>query len=700
MDEDNNPRITFVDSDDSEHTALSSRARRFSPAFKLFGMGGATARRWPWASDSQELFLSCSTATRRHDYRCSGYTSRLNNEGKQDLGFCTPGDISRPLTRAELELGLPIKDDPITINKDRRWEAIAELFEGGADVEGDDNVLHATLEPQAALVHRMGRAERERKAFAASLQSTIFLRPRHVLGGSEWLELSEGGRRGRRVLRKLTVLYDPSALELARHAHPAVGPSLLELPALAFSASSCGGSFSCSLSSVTTARRHDSHYNAWAPTAPTRLPRANAASTRPQAWLQVDLGVDCAVSAVGTRGRFPRVRQYPPADVMREMGLDPRHCRRWARIMVGEPSGEWVTKYALWARRDGGRAWTRVGVFDANTDETTEALVDVAALSGTRATHGLLARYLRFEPLEFHGRVALRVGVYGSPLGEHLARGGRSRGAPDDERAASTELSSDGVRYSLSGGALTASAPRTCSRAALAQIQRFKPRDGGGESAPDGAAHDDEDSASATAARARVRARRRRQQLYHHSIRDDYSWGSSLPPEDWANFLFERSARRRRVFARNFCRLSGRLLRDELDDVCDGAGDDDDDDAGDLVMEWSEPGSAPSSTELDLDVELAWALQLSLLEMQASATRDEGCDEAGSTTGASSCADSTVESAASCVLVDWPTTSTITTHGSDADGVGGIPHADDASSSASVDDAWSIVSGVSSAAAP
>jgi hypothetical protein len=74
----------------------------------------------------------------------------------------------------------------------------------------------------------------------------------------------------------------------------------------------------------------------------------------------------------------------------------------------------WVTRYELLARRQGGREWFSVGVFNANTDCTSESLASLCERS-ERATAGVCARYLRVRPLAFHNAKAMRVAVYGTP---------------------------------------------------------------------------------------------------------------------------------------------------------------------------------------------------------------------------------------------------------------------------------------------
>ena len=70
---------------------------------------------------------------------------------------------------------------------------------------------------------------------------------------------------------------------------------------------------------------------------------------------------------------------------------------------------QWVRRYEIMWRADGGRAWHSLGVFTGNNDAMTEVVHRCGDIKG-----GLHARYLRFVPLECEGGGALRVGVYGT----------------------------------------------------------------------------------------------------------------------------------------------------------------------------------------------------------------------------------------------------------------------------------------------
>jgi len=80
---------------------------------------------------------------------------------------------------------------------------------------------------------------------------------------------------------------------------------------------------------------------------------------------------------------------------------------------------QWVGKYQLLYREDGGRTWHTLGVLPGNVDATGEVTHDV---------RGLRARYLRFVPLEVTGGGAMRIGVFGTACASMAARGAAALG--------------------------------------------------------------------------------------------------------------------------------------------------------------------------------------------------------------------------------------------------------------------------------
>ena len=89
-------------------------------------------------------------------------------------------------------------------------------------------------------------------------------------------------------------------------------------------------------------------------------------------------------------------------------------CGRTGRVYTpGERWLQWVSRYMVEARADGGRSWLPLGAFKGNTNATDEVAHDLG---------GLRARYVRITPLDVEGGGALRVGLYGLGAAE-VARG-------------------------------------------------------------------------------------------------------------------------------------------------------------------------------------------------------------------------------------------------------------------------------------
>lgn len=108
----------------------------------------------------------------------------------------------------------------------------------------------------------------------------------------------------------------------------------------------------------------------------------------------------------GRRWDLLKHGQYPGPfwDVLDLRG-DEERCKRSGRLyQPHERWLQWVSKYEIRYRVDGGRHWHLLGVYKGNCDATSEVAHDV---------RGLRARYLRIVPLEAEGMGALRVGVYG-----------------------------------------------------------------------------------------------------------------------------------------------------------------------------------------------------------------------------------------------------------------------------------------------
>lgn len=119
-----------------------------------------------------------------------------------------------------------------------------------------------------------------------------------------------------------------------------------------------------------------------------------------ESWLEVDLGADCAVSHISTMGRFPPLMEWP------------KECPAYTVVNEEHVGWEnWTTRYEVSIRSEGGRSWTNIGVFRGNTDMTSEIVHDLSSVLQSRCV--IRCRFLRFRPVSFRGKPALRVGVYG-----------------------------------------------------------------------------------------------------------------------------------------------------------------------------------------------------------------------------------------------------------------------------------------------
>ena len=170
--------------------------------------------------------------------------------------------------------------------------------------------------------------------------------------------------------------------------------------------------------------------------------------------LNIDLGHQCFVRALSTQGRHPPTRLYPHVANDARDGWAVEGQPQWNpkerytgpkfRVLLTEQDREahrnpyvtpqWVSRFELLWRSDGGREWFSLGNFDGNSDATTE----VAQVLDQTHKGGLVCRYLRIVPLDCHCGGALRVGVYGEPANERVAEsaaGGRRRGGAATGRA-------------------------------------------------------------------------------------------------------------------------------------------------------------------------------------------------------------------------------------------------------------------------
>mmetsp|Transcript_89501 Transcript_89501/g.286847 ORF Transcript_89501/g.286847 Transcript_89501/m.286847 type:complete len:585 (-) Transcript_89501:178-1932(-) len=152
-----------------------------------------------------------------------------------------------------------------------------------------------------------------------------------------------------------------------------------------------------------------------------------------ESYLEVDLGGTCNVTYVSTAGRYPPTETYPSPALL---GLwETTHGTRGSgetwKVVKPDVAGwqQWVTKYQLQARLDGGRTWDTIGTLKGNCDMTTEHAHDLRDFCHN--PEGLKCRYLRFLPQGNNGKPAMRIGVYGVSLD---TRRGSAKKPEEEER--------------------------------------------------------------------------------------------------------------------------------------------------------------------------------------------------------------------------------------------------------------------------
>lgn len=105
----------------------------------------------------------------------------------------------------------------------------------------------------------------------------------------------------------------------------------------------------------------------------------SAGSNNPNQWLQVDLGYNAVIRAIGTKGRCTRAQQ-------------------------------WVTSYKLSYSEDGSnwKFYKQNGadvIFRGNNDINTEV--------HNKLPHEIVARFVRFHPVTWRQHITMRVEIYG-----------------------------------------------------------------------------------------------------------------------------------------------------------------------------------------------------------------------------------------------------------------------------------------------
>lgn len=138
----------------------------------------------------------------------------------------------------------------------------------------------------------------------------------------------------------------------------------------------------------------------------------------PESFLEVDLGGTCNVTHVSTMGGYPPTEMHPSWELQMQWEREHSTPRCGQRGTFVKPDAvgwqQWVTKYELQARLDGGRSWETIGTLKGNLDMTAKVAHDLREFCHN--PEGLKCRYLRVIPEACHGKPALRICVYGVGL--------------------------------------------------------------------------------------------------------------------------------------------------------------------------------------------------------------------------------------------------------------------------------------------
>lgn len=137
-------------------------------------------------------------------------------------------------------------------------------------------------------------------------------------------------------------------------------------------------------------------------------------------YLEYDLGVDRVVTGVSTKAKHPVTHSWPTLEMLHAEGFD-KGIRDYKgprfNVVNDDESGEWVERYELLGRSDGGKKWHSISLMRGNTDMHTEVAHSLAAFAA-KGREGLTLRYLRFRPLSskeggFHGWKSMRISIFG-----------------------------------------------------------------------------------------------------------------------------------------------------------------------------------------------------------------------------------------------------------------------------------------------
>jgi len=172
-------------------------------------------------------------------------------------------------------------------------------------------------------------------------------------------------------------------------------------------------------------------------------------------YLEYDLGEDRVVTGVSTKAKHPDTYAWPTPEMLEAEGYGTDgNVYKGPRFTVidDEERGEWVERYELLGRADGGKKWHSIGNLRGNSDMSTEVAHSLAAYA-PKGQEGLMLRYLRFRPLShkesgFHRWKSMRVSVFG-PKADVLSgaegENNFSSGAPSKKQRKSKRLAAGGT---------------------------------------------------------------------------------------------------------------------------------------------------------------------------------------------------------------------------------------------------------------
>merc|ERR1719229_1130011 len=141
----------------------------------------------------------------------------------------------------------------------------------------------------------------------------------------------------------------------------------------------------------------------------------------PRDFIQLDLGKNCLLEAISTRGRVLKRDRDCEIDFEKS---DVEYVKRY-KVYIRKDDGQNVQKRSGSHRNKNGTEhvhdellWTPLGTFIGNKDSESE-VANVLKLPNCNKP-GVVCRYIRVFPMSyaeggFHGRKSMRIGVYGDP---------------------------------------------------------------------------------------------------------------------------------------------------------------------------------------------------------------------------------------------------------------------------------------------